>query len=49
MLIDAGIDVVMVSRRLGHANPAITLAIYRINSAPTIAAPPMRSTRRWRV
>lgn len=27
-LIAAGVDVVMVSRRLGHASPAITLAIY---------------------
>jgi integrase len=27
-LIDANIDVVMISRRLGHASPAITLAVY---------------------
>jgi integrase len=27
-LIDAGVDVVTVSRRLGHANPNITLAVY---------------------
>jgi integrase len=27
-LIDAGIDVVMISRRLGHASPTITLKIY---------------------
>lgn len=28
MLIDAGIDVVRISKRLGHASPNITLAIY---------------------
>lgn len=28
MLIDSGIDVVTISKRLGHASPAITLAIY---------------------
>lgn len=28
MLIDAGIDVVKISKRIGHANPAITLKIY---------------------
>ena len=27
-LIDAGIDVVTISKHLGHANPAITLRIY---------------------
>jgi integrase len=27
-LIDAGIDVVTISKRLGHASPAITLKIY---------------------
>jgi integrase len=27
-LIDAGIDVVKISRRFGHASPAITLKIY---------------------
>jgi integrase len=27
-LIDAGVDVVQISRRLGHASPAITLSIY---------------------
>ncbi len=27
-LIDAGIDVVKISRRLGHASPAITLRVY---------------------
>jgi integrase len=27
-LIDAGIDVVMISLRLGHASPTITLKIY---------------------
>jgi integrase len=27
-LIDAGIDVVAVSKRLGHANPTVTLRIY---------------------
>ena len=27
-LIDAGIDVVKISRRLGHATPAITLRVY---------------------
>jgi integrase len=27
-LIDAGIDVVKISRRLGHASPAITLKVY---------------------
>jgi len=27
-LIDAGVDVVTISRRIGHASPAITLAIY---------------------
>ena len=26
-LIDAGIDVVTISKRLGHANPSITLRI----------------------
>jgi integrase len=28
MLIDAGIDVVKISKRLGHANPTITLSVY---------------------
>jgi integrase len=28
MLISAGLDVVTVSRRLGHANASITLAVY---------------------
>jgi hypothetical protein len=28
MLIASGLDVVVVSRRLGHANPNVTLAIY---------------------
>jgi integrase len=27
-LIDAGVDIVKISRRLGHANPTITLRIY---------------------
>jgi integrase len=27
-LIDAGIDVVKISKRLGHSNPTITLRIY---------------------
>src|SRR5262245_2247038 len=27
-LIDAGIDVVTISKRLGHANPSVTLRIY---------------------
>ena len=27
-LIDAGIDVVKISRRLGHASPTVTLEIY---------------------
>jgi integrase len=27
-LIDAGVDVVQISKRLGHASPAITLSIY---------------------
>jgi len=27
-LIDAGVDVVQISRRLGHASPAITLSVY---------------------
>jgi integrase len=27
-LIDAGVDVVTISRRLGHASPNITLAVY---------------------
>ena len=27
-LIDAGIDVVTISKRLGHASPAITLKVY---------------------
>jgi integrase len=28
MLIDAGVDVVRISRRLGHASPNITLQVY---------------------
>jgi integrase len=28
MLIDAGIDVVRISKRLGHADPSITLRVY---------------------
>ncbi len=28
MLIDAGIDVVKVSKRLGHADPSVTLRVY---------------------
>jgi integrase len=28
MLIDARIDIAMISKRLGHANPAITLSTY---------------------
>lgn len=27
-LIAAGIDILTISRRLGHANPSITLAVY---------------------
>jgi integrase len=27
-LIDAGVDVVTISKRLGHASPAITLKVY---------------------
>jgi integrase len=27
-LIDAGVDIVTISRRLGHATPNVTLAIY---------------------
>lgn len=27
-LISAGLDVVTVSRRLGHANPTVTLTVY---------------------
>ena len=27
-LIAAGLDVVMISRRLGHANPSVTLSVY---------------------
>jgi len=27
-LIDAGVDIVTISRRLGHASPNVTLAIY---------------------
>ena len=28
MLIDAGVDVVRISRRLGHVSPNITLQVY---------------------
>ena len=28
VLISAGLDVVTVSRRLGHASPALTLSVY---------------------
>jgi integrase len=28
MLIDAGLDVVRISKRLGHADPSITLKVY---------------------
>jgi integrase len=28
MLIDAGLDVVIISKRLGHSNPSITLRVY---------------------
>jgi integrase len=27
-LIDAGVDIVTISKRLGHANPSVTLSIY---------------------
>jgi len=27
-LIDAGVDIVTISKRLGHANPNITLKVY---------------------
>jgi integrase len=27
-LIDAGVDIVTISKRLGHAKPSVTLAIY---------------------
>jgi hypothetical protein len=38
MLIRAGDDVANVSRRLGHANPSITLSIYtnEINETKTL-------------
>jgi integrase len=38
MLIAAGVDVVTVSRRLGHANPAITLKVYSHMFATSDAA-----------
>ena len=28
MLIAAGVDILTISRRLGHANPTITLSVY---------------------
>ena len=28
MLISAGVDIVQISRRLGHASPTITLGVY---------------------
>lgn len=28
MLVDAGVDIVTISRRLGHASPAVTLTVY---------------------
>ena len=27
-LIDAGVDIVTISKRLGHAKPSVTLAVY---------------------
>jgi integrase len=44
-LIDGGVDVVTISKRLGHANPTVTLAIYATCSARTTARPPRRLTR----
>jgi integrase len=43
-LIAAGIDVLSISRRLGHGSPAITLGVYGHCSSPTIA-PQRRSMR----
>jgi integrase len=39
-LIAAGVDIVTVSRRLGHASPAITLNVYahKFGSTDTAAA-----------
>ena len=41
-LIDAGLDIVKVSKRLGHAKPSITLQIYahlfRDDDASVVAA-----------
>jgi len=28
MLIDPGVDVVTISKRLGHASPAVTMTVY---------------------
>jgi integrase len=45
-LIAAGVDIVTISRRLGHASPAITLAVYahRFGSTDNPAAQAMAIT-----
>jgi integrase len=48
-LIDANIDVVKISKRLGHASPTITLASMRICSTGARTKAPRRSMTPWRV
>ncbi len=47
-LIDAGVDVVTISKRLGHASPNITLKIYAHLFRSRTARQPTRSTQPWR-
>jgi len=53
LLIAKGLDVVFVSRQLGHASPATTLGVYahlfdQVQHAATArAALERRATRRW--
>src|SRR5262245_31623960 len=47
-LIDAGVDVMTISKRLGHASPAITLKIYA-HLFRKDEGRLRRSTRHWRV
>ena len=47
-LIAAGLDIVTISRRLGHGSPGITLGIYAHKFKNTdILRPRMQSTRPW--
>ena len=48
-LIDAGVDIVTISKRLGHANPNITLKVYAHLFRNKTRRRPKRSTPPWQI